>query len=195
MALQSPQFFFAQDRAIAEEAFAGDVVGIPTKGQLRIGDALTEGEDLAFLGIPSFAPEILRRVRLDDAIRAKKLKDALHEMAEEGVVQLFSPIEGTQPVVGVIGALQLDVLADRLQNEYSLPMGFEAAPCEAVRWISSDNAVALKTFIDKNRSAVATDIDGDHVFLANSSFNLRWTAEKNPEIQFADVIAIFQGKV
>ena len=165
MALQSPQFFFAQDRAIAEEAFAGDVVGIPTKGQLRIGDALTEGEDLAFLGIPSFAPEILRRVRLDDAIRAKKLKDALKEMAEEGVVQLFSPIEGTQPVVGVIGALQLDVLADRLQNEYSLPMGFESAPCEAVRWISSDNALALKTFI-----------------------------EKNPEITFADVKAIFQGK-
>ena len=193
MALQSPQFFFAQDRAIAEEAFAGDVVGIPTKGQLRIGDALTEGEDLAFLGIPSFAPEILRRVRLDDAIRAKKLRDALNEMAEEGVVQLFSPIDGTQPVVGVIGALQLDVLADRLQNEYSLPMGFEQAPCEAVRWISSDNPIALKAFVDKNKSSIATDIDGDHVYLANSAFNLRWTAEKNPDVTFTDVKAIFQG--
>ena len=194
MALQSPQFFFAQDRAIAEEAFAGDVVGIPTKGQLRIGDALTEGEDLAFLGIPSFAPEILRRVRLDDAIRAKKLKDALREMAEEGVVQLFQPIEGTQPVVGVIGALQLDVLADRLQNEYSLPMGFETAPCEAVRWISAKSPAALKTFIDRNRASIATDIDGDFVYLATSAFNLRWTAEKNPDVKFMDVKAVFQGQ-
>jgi len=193
MALQAPQFFFAQDRALAEEAFAGDVVGIPTKGQLRIGDALTEDEDLAFLGIPSFAPEILRRVRLDDAIRAKKLRDALKEMAEEGVVQLFSPIDGSQPIVGVIGALQLDVLAVRLQNEYGLPMGFETAPCEAVRWISSDNPAALKTFIDKNKMQIATDIDGDHVYLASSGFNLRWTAEKSPDVAFKDVKAIFQA--
>ncbi|MCK9912372.1 peptide chain release factor 3, partial [Microbacteriaceae bacterium K1510] len=83
---------------------------IPNRGTLRIGDALTEGEDVQFLGIPSFAPEILRRIRLGDAIKAKKLKDALKEMAEEGVVQLFSPIDGMQPIVGVIGALQLDVL-------------------------------------------------------------------------------------
>ncbi len=193
MAIQAPQFFFAQDRAVADEAFAGDVVGIPTKGQLRIGDALTEGEDLAFLGIPSFAPEILRRVRLDDAIRAKKLRDALKEMAEEGVVQLFTPIDGTQPVLGVIGALQLDVLADRLQNEYSLPMGFETAPCEAVRWITSDDPAALKAFIDKNKSQIATDIDGDHVYLASSAFNLRWTAERTPDVKFDDVKAIFQG--
>ena len=194
MALVAPQFFFAQDRAVADEAYAGDVVGIPTKGQLRIGDALTEGEDLAFLGIPSFAPEILRRVRLDDAIRAKKLKDALKEMAEEGVVQLFAPVDGTTPVVGVIGALQLDVLADRLQNEYGLPMGFEAAPCEAVRWISAETPAALKSFIDKNKASIATDIDGDYVYLANTAFNLRWTADKNPEITFKDVKAIFQAQ-
>ncbi len=125
MALTAPQFFFAQDRSLAEEAFAGDVVGIPNRGTLRIGDALTEGEDVQFLGIPSFAPEILRRIRLEDAIRAKKLKDALKEMAEEGVVQLFSPLDGTQPIVGVIGALQLDVLGDRLTHEYGLPIGFE----------------------------------------------------------------------
>ena len=90
MAVTSPQFFFAQDRSIAEKAYAGDVVGIPNRGTLRIGDALTEGEDITFLGIPSFAPEILRRIRLEDAIKAKKLKDALKEMAEEGVVQLFT---------------------------------------------------------------------------------------------------------
>ena len=128
MALSSPQFFFAQDRSLAEEAYAGDVVGIPNRGTLRIGDALTEGEDVTFLGIPSFAPEILRRVRLEDAIKAKKLKEALFEMAEEGVVQMFAPIDGTQPVVGVIGALQLDVLQDRLTHEYGLKAEFDQAP-------------------------------------------------------------------
>jgi len=187
MALSAPQFFFAQDRSIAEEAYAGDVVGIPNRGVLRIGDALTEGEDVTFLGIPSFAPEILRRIRLENAIKAGKLKDALQEMAEEGVVQLFTPIDGTQPIVGVIGALQLDVLADRLQHEYGLSSGFETAPCEVVRWISSDDPVALKAFQQKYRPQIALDLDGDPVFLGQSIFNQQWTADKNPEITFTDV--------
>ena len=187
MALTAPQFFFAQDRSIAEEAFAGDVVGIPNRGVLRIGDALTEGEDVTFLGIPSFAPEILRRIRLENAIKAGKLKDALQEMAEEGVVQLFTPIDGTQPIVGVIGALQLDVLADRLQHEYGLSSGFETAPCETVRWISSDDPAALKAFTQKYRPQIALDLDGAPVFLGQSIFNQQWTADKNPDIGFTDI--------
>jgi peptide chain release factor 3 len=187
MALAAPQFFFAQDRSLAEEAYAGDVVGIPNRGTLRIGDAITEGEDITFLGIPSFAPEILRRIRLEDAIRAKKLREALREMAEEGVVQLFSPIDGTQPIVGVIGALQLDVLADRLKHEYGLQTGFDPAPCDTVRWITSDDPAAISRFVEKNRSAIATDLDGAQVFLATSAFNLSWTAERNPEVQFVDI--------
>jgi peptide chain release factor 3 len=187
MALQSPQFFFAQDRSLAEEAYAGDVVGIPNHGTLRIGDTLTEGEDLTFLGIPNFAPEILRRVRLDDAIRAKKLRNALQEMAEEGVVQVFSPLDGSPPLIGVIGALQLDVLADRLGTEYGLPVAFEASPFEQVRWISSNDRTALERFSERNRSAVATDLDGARVFLAPSAFMLQWTAERAPEIKFTDI--------
>ncbi len=190
MALQTPQFFFAQDRSLAEEAYAGDIVGIPNRGALRIGDALTEGEDIRFLGIPSFAPEILRRIRLEDAIRAKKLKEALREMAEEGVVQLFQPVDGTQPIVGVIGNLQLDVLADRLGDEYGLPVTYDTAPCDAARWISSEDPAALERFIASHRPSIATDLDGDHVFLAASAFNLEWTQEKNPEIVFADIKAI-----
>ncbi len=96
MALNAPQFFFAQDRSLAEEAFAGDVVGIPNHGMLRIGDTLTEGEDLVFRGVPSFAPEILRRVKLADAMKAKKLREALQQMAEEGVVQVFLPHDGAE---------------------------------------------------------------------------------------------------
>jgi peptide chain release factor 3 len=193
MALAAPQFFFAQDRSLAEEAYAGDVVGIPNRGTLRIGDALTEGEDIAFLGIPSFAPEILRRIRLEDAIRAKKLKEALREMAEEGVVQLFGPLDGSPPIVGVIGALQLDVLADRLAHEYGLQTGFDPAPCDAVRWISSNDAAALTAFMERNRSSIATDLDGAPVFLPASVFNLTYTRQKNPDITFADIKTVTAG--
>ncbi len=127
MSLSSPQFFFAQDRALADEAFAGDVVGIPNHGTLRIGDTLTEGEDLTFVGVPSFAPEIVRRVRLTDAMKAKKLKEALQQMSEEGVVQVFRPRDGAPALVGVVGPLQLDVLKARLDAEYSLPVEFEVS--------------------------------------------------------------------
>jgi len=190
MALATPQFFFAQDRSLVEEAYAGDVVGIPNRGTLRIGDALTEGEDVRFLGIPSFAPEILRRVRLEDAIKARKLREALSQMAEEGVVQLFSPVDGTPPIVGVIGALQLDVLADRLKEEYGLPAAFDPAPCDTARWISSDDAAALQKFIAANRPEIATDLDGDYVFLAPSAFALSWVQDKNPAIKFTDIKSV-----
>jgi peptide chain release factor 3 len=190
IALQAPQFFFAQDRSLAEEAYAGDVVGIPNKGLLRIGDALTEGEDVTFLGIPNFAPEILRRVRANDAIKSKKLRDALDEMAEEGIVQLFSPIDGTQPVVGVIGALQLDVLADRLTHEYGVDTAFDTAPCDTVRWISSDKAGAVDEFVKKHRSLVAKDREGEYVYLAPSIYNLQTVMERAPDIAFKDIKTI-----
>jgi peptide chain release factor 3 len=185
--LQAPQFFFAQDRSLAEEAYAGDIVGLPNKGAFRIGDTLTEGEDLTFVGIPSFAPEILRRVRLEDAIRAKRLREALAEMAEEGVVQLFSPLDGSPPIVGVIGALQLDVLGDRLANEYGLATAFESAPCDALRWLIADDPKEIERFIARNRSSVAVDVDGNHVYLAPSSFYLDLAIERNPSIRFADI--------
>ncbi len=185
--LQAPQFFFAQDRSLAEQAYAGDIVGIPNKGVLRIGDTVTEGEDLTFVGIPSFAPEILRRVRLAEAIRAKKLRDALHEMAEEGAVQLFSPLDGSPPIVGVIGTLQLDVLGDRLSNEYGLPIAFEGASYNTIRWISAKDPAALTRFIAGKRASVAIDLDGDHVFLAASDFDVRWTLEHNQDVSFTDI--------
>jgi len=193
MALSAPQFFFAQDRSLAEEAYAGDVVGIPNRGLLRIGDALTEGEDITFLGIPNFAPEILRRVRLEDAIKAKKLKDALQEMAEEGVVQLFNPVDGTQPIVGVIGALQLDVLVDRLTHEYGLDAAYDPAPCDTVRWIRCEDEKALKKFTDRYRANIAKDLDGDYVYLAPSIYNLSTTRDRHPEIEFIDIKTVNAG--
>ncbi len=187
MPLSSPQFFFAQDRAIADEAFAGDVVGIPNHGTLRIGDTLTEGEDLTFVGVPSFAPEIVRRVRLTDAMKAKKLKEALQQMSEEGVVQVFRPRDGAPALVGVVGMLQLDVLKARLDAEYSLPVDFEISEFQLARWISSDDRKKLDAFMAANNSGVADDVDGDPVFLAKNEFYLGYTRERAEGIVFSSV--------
>ncbi|BBZ94692.1 peptide chain release factor 3 [Bradyrhizobium diazoefficiens] len=187
MPLSSPQFFFAQDRSVADEAFAGDVVGIPNHGTLRIGDTLTEGEDFNFVGVPSFAPEIVRRVRLTDAMKAKKLKEALQQMSEEGVVQVFRPRDGAPALVGVVGALQLDVLKARLEAEYSLPVEFEVSEFQLARWVSSDDRKKLDTFIAANTSSIADDVDGDPVYLARNEFYLGYTRERAEGIEFTNV--------
>jgi peptide chain release factor 3 len=185
--LHAPHFFFAQDRAIADEAFAGDVVGIPNHGSLRIGDTLTEGETLNFVGVPSFAPEIIRRVRLTDAMKAKKLKQALQEMAEEGVVQVFRPTDGSPALIGVVGPLQLDVLRDRLAVEYGLPVEFDPSEFQLARWISATDRKKLDEFAEANRAGIADDLDGDLVYLARSQFYLEYTRERAPGIVFTDV--------
>jgi peptide chain release factor 3 len=184
--LHAPQFFFARDRALAEEAYAGDVVGIPNHGTLRIGDTLTADETLNFVGVPYFAPEILRRVHLDDAMKAKKLRQALQELAEEGVVQLFRPQDGSPPIVGVVGTLQLDVLAARLAGEYGTSITFESTPYSLARWVTGDR-VALANFIATQRTAMADDVDGDPVFLASSAFMMKRATEGNATLSFRDI--------
>ncbi len=128
LAVNNPIYFFAQERDLAEEAFAGDVIGIPNHGTLRVGDTLTEGETFRFTGLPSFAPEVMRRVRLEDTMRMKQLRRALEDLAEEGLVQVFKPIIGSNWIVGVVGPLQLDVLASRIKQEYKTDIGFEPCP-------------------------------------------------------------------
>jgi peptide chain release factor 3 len=187
ISLSAPQFFFAQDRSIADEAYAGDVVGIPNHGTLRIGDTLTEGEQLAFNGVPSFAPEILRRIKLSDPMKAKKLREALQQMAEEGVVQLFLPQDGSPAIVGVVGALQLDVLKERLKIEYGIPIDYEQSRFQIARWIMSDETRDLDGFMAKNGSAMARDLDGAPVFLAPSAYGLRYEEERYPAIRFTDI--------
>ena len=185
--LSAPQFFFAQDRSVADEAFAGDVVGIPNHGTLRIGDTFTEGEELAFLGVPNFAPEILRRVKLGDPMKAKKLKEALQQMAEEGVVQVFRPLDGAPALVGVVGPLQLDVLKVRLAEEYGLEIGFEQPEFQLARWLSAEDDKALDEFVQANYSSCAEDLDGDRVFMARNQFILDYTSERAPGIVFTDI--------
>jgi peptide chain release factor 3 len=187
ISLNAPQFFFARDRALAEEAYAGDVVGIPNHGTLRIGDTLTEGEEINFAGVPNFAPEILRRVRLPDAMRAKKLKQALQQLSEEGVAQVFRPTDGSPALVGVVGPLQLDVLRARLAAEYGLQIDWSTAEFVFARWIAADDPKMLDQFVNSYRSSIAEDFDGDLVFLARSAFDLEYTGEHNRGITFTDV--------
>src|SRR5215213_9514036 len=187
ISLNAPQFFFAQDRSVADEAYAGDVVGIPNHGAISIGDTLTEGEDINFMGVPNFAPEILRRVRLPDAMKAKKLKEALQQLAEEGVVQVFRPQDGSPALVGVVGPLQLDVLRVRLKDEYGLEVLWDTAEFSLARWISSEDPKALDTFIQEHGLSIADDLDGDPVYLARNEFYLGYTRERAPGIVFTDV--------
>jgi len=194
VSLRAPQFFFARDRILAEEAYAGDVVGISNHGTLRIGDTLTEGEDLNFIGIPSFAPELLRRIRLPDAMKAKTLKQALQELSEEGVAQVFRPTDGTAFLVGVVGALQLDVLKARLSTEYGLEIDWTIPEFQFARWIRADNRNTLDQFVKRYSSSIAEDCDGDPVFLARSAFDLEYTGEHNKDIFFADVKDIYRRK-
>lgn len=185
--VHSPQLFLAQDREMAEEAFAGDILGLPNYGGLRIGDALTEGEDLEFTDIPSFAPELMQRVRPEDPLKAKHLGNALEQLAEEGAARVFKPIFDSDWIVGVVGALQFDVLADRIRTEYEVPVKFESTQLYTARWLFANDNAALKKFVDTNRAAIAYDHDEDPVFLARNAWHLDDAMEKAKEVEFRSV--------
>ncbi len=184
IAINSPIFFFAADREIADEAYPGDIIGIPNHGVLRVGDSLVEKDDLTFTGIPSFAPEILRRVALKDPTKSKQLRTALTDMAEEGVTQLFKPVIGSQWIVGVVGQLQLDVLISRLEAEYRVAAAFEPSPYATARWVSAAPAV-LKRFLEENRPAMAEDRDGSPVFMARDAWELNYVEGRETEVRFS----------
>lgn len=183
MSVNAPIMFFASDRELAEEAFAGDVIGIPNHGVLRVGDSLSETGSLRFAGLPNFAPEILRRVRVKDPLKAKHLKKALEGLAEEGVTQLFRPELGSDFIVGAVGQLQFEVMADRLNNEYQLDVIFEASPYAEARWLGG-TAADIEDFGSKHRTAMATDIDDSPVFLGKSAWEISYVAERYPKVAF-----------
>ena len=182
--VHSPIIFLAQDREIAEEAGAGDVIGIPNHGTIRVGDTFTEGEEIKFTGLPVFAPEILRRIHLVDTTRVKQLRQALQDLSEEGLVQIFKPDVGTQWIVGAIGPLQLDVVADRALHEYNVEIRFEPTNYTAARWLASDDDKALNKFIKSNLNQVLTDRDGDPVYLSAGAWDLSFKEQNNEAIRF-----------
>ncbi|MFN3828353.1 MAG: peptide chain release factor 3 [Micavibrio sp.] len=192
MSIHTPIFFFSQGRELAEDAIAGDIIGIPNHGTLRVGDTLTEGENLVFTGIPNFAPEILRRVSLKDPLKAKHLKRALESLAEEGVTQVFRSSFSSDWLVGVVGALQLDVLASRMQAEYGLEVSFEQTSWFTALWVSGDPA-KIEKFVSANRSSVALDRDENPVFLPRNAWNLDQCKKDWPDLIFSKVRERGQG--
>jgi peptide chain release factor 3 len=182
--VNAPLFFFAKERQVAEEAWPGDVVGIANHGVLRIGDTLTDGEDLNFRGVPSFAPEILRRVRLDDPMLAKKLRKALDQLADEGVVQVFRPLDGSQPVVGVVGQLQLDVLSSRLLAEYGVHVTFESTSWSVLRWVAGEDKTVLERFLRTAPSQMAEDHDNEPVAFFSSEWGRQRAQDEWPQLRF-----------
>ena len=173
MAIANPVMFLAADRELAEEAWAGDIIGIPNHGQLRIGDALTEGESLRFTGIPSFAPELLQTVRAADPMKAKHLEKALMQFAEEGAAKIFKPMIGSGYIVGVVGALQFEVLASRIEEEYSLPVRFEPSQFTSARWVNGPK-LEVEKLTNVNKGHIAIDHDGETVFLTR----LKWDIDR-----------------
>ena len=173
MSVSNPVLFLASDRELAEEAWAGDIIGIPNHGQLRIGDTLSEGEALRVTGIPSFAPELLQNCRAGDPLKAKHLEKALTQFAEEGAAKVFKPNIGSGFIVGVVGALQFDVLASRIELEYGLPVRFEPSQFTSARWVSGQKS-DLDKFMTANKQHMATDHDGDAVYLTR----LQWDIDR-----------------
>jgi peptide chain release factor 3 len=184
MAIHNPMLFLAQDREVAQEAFAGDIIGIPNHGALRIGDTLTESEDLHYTGIPSFAPELLQRIRSQDPLRLKHLSRTLTQLGEEGAARVFKTHMGSDWIVGVLGALQFEILGDRIRTEYNIPVSFEAAPYVTARWVDGDDPRQLKKFADANQSEIAEDHDGGLVFLARNNWRLDDAQKEWKDLRF-----------
>jgi len=185
LTIHNPVLFLAQDRETAEEAWPGDIIGIPNHGNLRIGDALTEGEALHFTGIPSFAPELLQVARPEDPMKAKHLGRALQQLAEEGAASVFKPRIGSDWIVGVVGGLQFEVMADRIRTEYDVPVHFETTSLYTARWIEAEDSSKVKEFIDKNGANIADDHDKAPVFLARNAWHIGKAEEDWPDIRFA----------
>jgi len=188
MNIAAPIFFFAQQRETIDEAFPGDIIGIPNHGALHVGDTLTEGEALRFTGVPNFAPEVLRRIVVSDGLKAKQMNKALNDLSEEGVVQIFRPRDGSWPILGAVGVLQFEVLASRLEQEYGVSARLETAPYETARWITSDKADAIERFCATERSSIAEDNAAQPVFLARNGWALRRAIEEFPDIAFRNVM-------
>jgi len=176
--------FFAADRGHVDEAFTGDIIGIHNHGTIRIGDSFSQGELLAFTGIPNFAPELFRRAQLKDPLKMKALLKGLTQLCEEGATQLFRPLANNDLILGAVGVLQFDVVAHRLKDEYGVDCQFEAVNVNTARWIACDDSKRLDEFKTKMRSHLALDHAGDLAYVAPSRVNLTMTEERWPEIEF-----------
>lgn len=177
--------FMASDREIVARAYPGDVIGIHNHGTISIGDTFTEGEALSFTGIPNFAPELFRRARLRDPLKAKQLAKGLAQLSEEGATQFFRPLMSNDLILGAVGTLQFDVVAYRLKDEYGVECAFEPVGVATARWVACEDPRHLEDFRDRNAQNLAIDAAGQLVYLAPSRVNLDLTIERWPKVRFA----------
>jgi len=176
--------FLAGDRSAVEEAYPGDIIGLHNHGTIQIGDTFTQGEALKFTGIPHFAPELFKRVRLKDPLKAKQLHKGLRQLAEEGATQVFFPLANGDVVLGAVGTLQFDVVAYRLKDEYGVEAIYEGVNVSTARWVESADEKMLSEFKRKYEQNLALD-GGDHLtFLAASRVNLAMAEERFPDLDF-----------
>ncbi|MCR4309125.1 MAG: peptide chain release factor 3 [Deltaproteobacteria bacterium] len=182
--LANPIMFMAQDRTLVEEAWPGDIIGLHNHGTIKIGDTFSEKEPLKFIGIPSFAPEHFRRVRLTSALGVKHLQKGLTQLAEEGAVQLFRPLLGNEFILGAVGVLQFDVTMARLKAEYNVDVVDESVDYVTARWVSCADPKRLGAFKKANQDNLAIDAEGNLTYLAASEWRLGFVMEKWPEIGF-----------
>ena len=183
MKLANALTFMANERVLKEDGVAGDIIGIHNHGQLQIGDTLTEGETLGFKGIPYFSPELFRAARLRDPLKSKQLQKGLQELGEEGAIQVFA-LEGGQMLLGAVGQLQFEVVAQRLKDEYKVDAIFEAADIHTARWLTFPDGVTRHNFEREQALRLGRDVDGNLVYLASSRYNLEVTMEKWPKVSF-----------
>jgi len=176
--------FLSQRRDLLEEAYSGDIIGIPNHGTLQLGDTLTEGEVLQFTGLPFFAPEIFRTVEIADPLRSKQLKLGLLQLGEEGAIQVFRPHLGNTLLLGAVGTLQFEVVAHRLEHEYAVAARIAPAKYQIARWITCDDPRELQRFIEANAHRIAYDAVNAPTFLASFGAELSVAEENWPAIHF-----------
>lgn len=175
--------FLANEREGVEEAYAGDVIGIHNHGTIQIGDTFTQGEQLKFTGIPNFAPELFRRARLLDPLKMKALQKGLKELSEEGAAQLFRPLANNDLILGAVGVLQFEVVAQRLQDEYGVKCVFEPISIATAHWVLGDRK-EIDQLLNKSHDNLAYDALGHLCYLAPTRVNLSLTQERWPNLQF-----------
>ena len=176
--------FMASSREQVEEAYAGDIIGLPNHGNMQIGDSFSEGELLQFTGIPYFAPDFFRSVRIRNPIKVKQLHKGLQQLGEEGAVQVFKPVDGGDLILGAVGMLQFDVVAARLQGEYGVDAVFEGTSASSARWVTCDDKKTLADFEQAVSHNLAVDAGGNLAYLAPNSVNLKLTQERWPKVVF-----------
>ena len=176
--------FMANERMSSEDAVAGDIIGIHNHGQLQIGDTLSEGEALAYKGIPYFAPELFRVARPRDPFKSKQLQKGLQELGEEGAIQVFETVQGNTLLLGAVGQLQFEVVADRLAREYKVDAIYDSATISTARWLTFPDDLTRRNFEREQAASIATDVDGNPVFLATNKYNLQVTMERWSKVGF-----------